>query len=180
MSTGGIIVSWIFVAIYLLLIVIFGISLVMAIFLKVPFVPTKKSLIKKLIEIAELKSGQIIMDLGCGDGRLLIYAKQHHDITAIGYEMSPVPYYLALIRRFFTKTKFEIRCKNFFKSNLDEANVIFLYLIPDVLPKLGEKLLKECKKGTKIISHTFKIPTLTPVKTIEKDAQHPIIYIYEI
>lgn len=160
----------------------FGITLIQGVLTKVPFVPTRKKVTKRLLEIAKLKDGQTILDLGCGDGRLLFEAEKQAKIKAIGYEISPLPYFLSRTKKLFKRSKVEFRFKNFFKENISEADVIFLYLIPDILPDLAKKLKKECKKGTKIISHTFALHELKPKQTIKKDKTQklPSFYIYKI
>ncbi len=173
------ILYWFAILIYTIFLVLFGLSLLYAVFFKAPFVPSTKKVSKKLIEIADLKDGQIVYDLGSGDGRLVFEALKQHDIQAVGYENSPLPYLMANIAKLFRQSPAKFRFKNFFKEDLSKPDRIFLYLIPDIMPKLGEKLKKECKKDCLIISNTFKIPNMEPIKTIPKDDGYPTIYVYQ-
>ncbi len=171
-----------FSGMYLLFLIIFGISMLIAVITKIPFVPTPKRIIHKLIEIADLKGTEKIYDLGCGDGRLLFITESKTSIAGTGYEISPMPLIISKIKKFFLKSKVEIKAKNFLKQDLSDADTIFVYLIPDIMPKLAKKLKNECKKGTKIISHTFKIKDLQTKKIYKKDKSKklPVIYVYEI
>ena len=149
---------------------------------RVPYVPTSKRVINKIIKEADFKKGDTFMDLGCGDGRMLIEAEKNNKINAIGYEIAPLVYFMALWKKFINKSKAKIKFKSFFKENLSKADIIFCYLMPHELKKLANKLKKECKKGTKIISNTFKIQGLKPSKVIPRNKKQktPTLYVYKI
>jgi len=169
-------------AVILIFILLFVITAFVSLFLKVPYVPTKKRVMQEIIKQADLKNGQTFFDLGCGDGRMLIEAEKSKNINAVGYEIAPLVYLLAIARKFFSRSKAQIKFKNFFNENLGKADVIFCYLMPAELAKLAKKVKKECKKGTKIISNTFHIQGLKPVKTIprNKKTKIPTLYFYEV
>lgn len=151
-------------------------------FYRVPYVPSKMRVIKKVLSLAKLKKGQRVYDLGCGDGRFLIEAYKKAQVEATGFEMAPIPYLLAQLNKFVHKAKIKIQMKNFFKYNLRDADVIFCYLLPETLTDLKDKFLNECQKGTKIICHTFQIEGLKPVKVVVKNKKTgiPNIYMYKI
>jgi SAM-dependent methyltransferase len=173
---------WGVTILYSAFVLVFAFSFLLTLFIKVPFVPSKNIVAKKLIEEADIKDGQKIYDLGCGDGRLLIEASKNKKVKAIGYEISPMAYILGKINTWFKRSKAEVKFKNFFHQNLKDANVIFLYLLPEILPAVGDKIKEECAKGTRIISNTFKLPNLEPIKVIAKNPQAglPTIYVYEV
>ncbi|MBD3156285.1 hypothetical protein GF369_00495 [Candidatus Peregrinibacteria bacterium] len=150
--------------------------------LRVPYVPTKKRVMQEIIKHAQLKKGQTFFDLGCGDGRMLIEAERRKHVQAIGYEIAPLVYIFALIRKAISRSKATIKFKNFFHENLENADVIFCYLMPAELQKLAKKIKKECKKGTCIISNTFHIKGLKPTKVIPKNEKTkiPTLYFYKI
>ncbi|MFC1600350.1 50S ribosomal protein L11 methyltransferase [Patescibacteria group bacterium] len=150
--------------------------------LRVPYVPTKKSVMRKIMKETIIKKGETFLDLGCGDGRMLIEAEKQNNVNVEGYEIAPMIYLMAMLRKLVNKSKAKIHFKNFFKEDLNHGDVIFCYLMPHELVKLAKKIKKECNKGTRIISNTFKIKGLTPVKIIPKDEQNkiPTLYFYEI
>ena len=148
----------------------------------VPYVPTQNRVAKKMIEVAGLKAQETVFDLGCGDGRLLMEAEKRTRVKAEGFEMAPLVYFLALARKFLFQSKVKIHFQNMFTANLRKANVIFCYLIPNVMPRLAEKIKNECKRGTRIISNTFHIADLKPYRVFKKDPSKglPTIYVYKI
>lgn len=171
-----------FLLIYLILLLLFGATLLVNAATGIPYVPSRTHIAKKLIEHAELKKGDTVFDLGCGDGRLLTKAAKTQNVTAIGFEIAPLVYIAAELRRLFSKNRkhIDIRFKSMFDANLREADVIFVYLMPKILPKIAAKIKKECKKGTRVVSSTFKIPSLTLAKHIPKHRHYPNIYVYKI
>jgi hypothetical protein len=171
----------------LLLLVSGGVLLMLAtavinILMMVPYVPSRKRVVKHLVGIAQLKEGEKVYDLGCGDGRILIEAGKQAKVNAVGYEAAPIPYLLAIVRRLISRSKFRISMKNFFKQNLSDANVIFCYLGPDCANRLAAKFKKECRPGTRVYSHTFTIDALNLKKSWPKNPAQklPSIFYYEI
>lgn len=158
------------------------VTAMVSLFLKVPYVPSKKRVVKEMIKVANLKSNDVVYDLGCGDGRLLFEAEKANKIQAKGYELAPIPFLLAKIRKFFLNSKINIHMANFFSANLQDANIIFCYLGPETMGQLYTKIKHECKKGTKIISNTFSVHGVEPSKVWIKNEKQklPTIYLYEI
>lgn len=150
-------------------------------FFRVPYVPSNPRAVRKMVKMARLKKGEIVYDLGCGDGRLLIEAERKN-VDARGYELAPIPFLLAQLQKLWNRSNVKIYAKNFFDSNLKDANVIFCYLGPETMAQLYKKLKKECRKGTKIISNTFTIHGVKPVKVWAKSQTErtPSIYMYEL
>lgn len=167
---------------FLVFILIFTATALVGIISRVPYVPTKKRVMHKILDEISMKKGETFMDLGCGDARMLIEAEKRRKINAVGYEIAPLVYILALFRKLITRSKAKIYFKNFFKENLNKADVIFCYLMPHELKKLAGKLKKECKKDTRIISNTFKIQGLKPQRVIKKSEKDktPTLYLYKI
>jgi len=152
------------------------------IFYIVPFVPTRRKIIHHIIRLAALKKGEKVYDLGCGDARFLIEAEKKAQIEGTGYEIAPLPMILAWLNKWINGSKIKIRIQSFFRADLKEADVIFCYLLPETMDKLAAKFKKECHKGTRIFSHTFKISSMEPVKVWPRDKEHklPTIYLYQI
>ncbi len=162
--------------------VLLALSALVHIFFLVPYVPSKNNVVKEMIRAAKLKPNETVFDLGCGDGRLLIEAERKAKVKAVGFELAPLVYLIALARKFFARAKTKIKFQNFFHANLSKANVIFCYLLPNVMPRLAEKIKKECKRGTRIVSNTLHIADLKSYRIFKKDAAKglPTIYVYKI
>jgi len=124
-----------------------------------PFVPTPYNTSGKSLQLANVGNTDIVFDLGCGDGRLLLLAiREFNAKKAIGYEIAPWPYFKArfLTRRF--KNKIRIYRRNLLKADLSEATVVVLYLMQGLLENLRSKLEKELPKNTRVVSVGFRIP----------------------
>jgi ribosomal protein L11 methylase PrmA len=146
------------------------------------FTTTHKSKIQKILETILMNPGQIVFDLGCGDGRFLIAAEKRYKIKAFGFEINPWPYFLSKIRVMLQGAHVSIRFKDFWNADLREADFVFCYLFPDLMERLKEKLSKELKTGATVISCNFEIPGWKPVNIIS--SSHRIhkdpIFIYKI
>lgn len=116
-----------------------------------PFVPTKNASADAMIRLAEIRSGDVVYDLGSGDGKLLVLAARK-GARATGYEINPMLVLFSKLRG--TNTHW----KNFWGADIHDADVIFIYLLPWKMERLAEKLKKECKKGTTIVSNSFIFP----------------------
>ena len=164
------------------LIGIYFMTLVANLLAKVPFVPTSGRIINYIISICELKKGEKVYDLGCGDARFLLEAEKKTGEQGIGYENAMLPYLLAQLRKYLNKAKVIVKMENFFRADLSKADVIYCYLGPDVMTELNKKFQKECRKGTRIYSNSFSIKDLTPKKTWPRDPKKrlPTVYLYEI
>lgn len=172
----------IFLIAFLIFFILLMISIVVHIIFWVPFVPSSKRVIEKMIAAAELKPGETVFDLGCGDARILVSAEKKAKVKAVGFEIAPIMLLMSFARKFFARSRAEIHCKNFFNADFSKADVIFCYLIPNVMPRLAEKIKKECKKGTRIISNTFHLTGMEPTCVFKKDPALglPTIYVYKL
>lgn len=147
----------------------------------VPYVPTPINVAKMMVDAAQIKDQQIVIDLGCGDGRLLGYALLQHDITAIGYEVNWMARILATFRFLKSAQKPLIKNQNFFSADLSQADVVFCYLFPKTMKRLREKFEKELKPGAVIVSYSFPLEGWEPEKILQTDPKKPknfLIYRY--
>ncbi|MBD3270474.1 hypothetical protein GF376_03025 [Candidatus Peregrinibacteria bacterium] len=171
-----IVLSSVLVLIVLMLITILTLFFVA----KAPYVPSQKKMIKSILDSIQMKKNAKLYDLGCGDGRFLIQAEKTYQIKGIGFEISIIPYLFSILFKKIEKSDVQIHFANFYKKNLSDADYIFCYLYPEMMEKVAEKIKKECKKGTKLISNTFSIKNMQPSKVIAKNKnQKQNIYIYE-
>ena len=139
--------------------------------------PTSHKIRDALLEnLPELNDGTII-ELGSGWGNLLFpLSKKYAGCSIIGFENSPIPY---LFSSFLNHSKnLKIVRNDFFEKSLREANLIVCYLFPANMERLKEKLERELRPGTQVVSHTHEIPTWKPKQTISVDSS--TIYLYEI
>lgn len=157
-------------------------TIIMNLLSKVPYVPTSRRIVKYIAEIARIQTNEKVYDLGCGDGIFLAAAQKYTKKPATGYESAPLPYYLARLRKLFSRSTMEVLMKNFFTVSLADADVIYCYLGPDVMNKVAEKVKKECRKGTRLYSHTFSIHSMKPSKVWQKNKEKrlPTVYLYKI
>lgn len=155
---------------------------------KVPFVPVPNSILKDIKNILDVKEGSVVYDLGCGDGKVLFYISKY--ITKakyIGIENVTFPLILAHTRSWWRKinksTTIEIINQDFFTRDLSDATHVFTYLYPNVMDDLLPKLDRELKKGTRLVSVTFKFTQKQPVKEFDlgrsKYQLARKIYVYE-
>lgn len=163
--------------------VIILVSIVYYAFVYVPYVPTPMRVARMMVEAAEIRDGQTVIDLGCGDGRLLGLALEDHDIQAIGYEVNWMARWLATMRFFRRAKKPRILAQNFFSADLRQADVVFCYLFPKTMEQLREKFENELRPGTTLISYSFTMKGWTPEKTFQTDPRKPdhfLIYRYRV
>lgn len=147
-----------------------------------PFVGTEPKIVKRMLDMAELKKSDVLYDLGSGDGRIVVSAALR-GIKAVGIEIDPVKVWYS---RFFIKLlKLEKHAKvergNFFEKDLSKANIVTLFLLHDTDKKLKDKLIKELKKGSRIVSYSFIFEGWKPEKTYNSfDSIWGPIYLYKM
>ncbi|HEX5448283.1 MAG TPA: class I SAM-dependent methyltransferase [Candidatus Saccharimonadales bacterium] len=126
-----------------------------------PYFPSLRPHVKAALKLLDLKKGQVVYDLGCGDGRFLRSAAKH-GLVAVGYELNPFMFAWSWLttRRYGRRVK--VRFGNFWHADLSEADAIFVFLLDKYMPKLDERIRATAKKHVKLASHTFKIPGKKP------------------
>ncbi len=133
--------------------------------LRMPYIPTSMRLVRAMVEMARLQGHETVMDLGAGDGRLLITAKRlHPGVKAIGCELVPTIWLLGKLRILLSGESVDFRLCSLFSMDLSRADALFLYVTPRVMEELEHKCQKELKRGTIIISHAFRFPHKKPTE----------------
>ena len=135
-----------------------------------PYVPSQSIVVERMLKLAYVKPNDIVIDLGCGDGRILISAVRDFKARkAIGYELNSELYSKTRkkVESLGYKEKIQIFNKDLFDANLSEATVITLYLTTSGNRLLRPKLKKETVKGTRIVSHDFDIKPWRASKKVE-------------
>jgi SAM-dependent methyltransferase len=139
-----------------------------------PYVPTLKPQIKSAFDLLDLKPNQTIIELGSGDGRVLIYAAKN-GFNAIGYELNPILFIVSFFLTFKYRGKIKIYLKNFWNAELPEADGVFTFLLSRQMRKLDDKLEIYPYKPIKLVSFAFKIQK----KQITKQKNGVFLYIYK-
>ena len=131
-----------------------------------PFVATPTPVVRQMLVLAELKPGEILYDLGSGDGRAVIMAAKDFGAKSMGVELREdlVKRALSNIHELGLETKAQILQNDIFKVNLSQADVVFLYLTTSANEKVKPKLETELKPGARIVSHDYEILGWKPSK----------------
>ncbi|MFC1490373.1 SAM-dependent methyltransferase [Candidatus Latescibacterota bacterium] len=136
------------------------------------FVPTPQEVVEKMLELAQVKESDLIYDLGCGDGRIVVTAAEKYGCRGVGYDIDPERIIDSLnnVKKNNVGHLVRIEQKDVFTLDLSDASVITLYLLPSLNVKLIPQL-KKLKPGTRIVSHDFDMRGVKPDKviTIEDD-----------
>jgi len=121
------------------------------------FVPTPQEVVEDMLRLVDVKKGDVLYDLGSGDGRIAITAAKLYGIRAVGIDIDPQRIAEAQenARKAGVTNLVEFRQADLFMSDFREATVITLYLLPELNVKLRPRLLAELNPGTRIVSHQF-------------------------
>jgi SAM-dependent methyltransferase len=137
------------------------------------YFPTPVTVVDRMLELAEIKKGDVLYDLGCGDGRIVIAAAKRYGIKAIGFDIDPkrVAEASENVRKSGVSELVTIKQQDIFQIDLSEATVVTMYLLPALNVKLMPQLAR-LKPGSRIVSHAFDMKGARP-KTVETIGQPP-------
>jgi cyclopropane fatty-acyl-phospholipid synthase-like methyltransferase len=143
-----------------------------------PWVPGSMRVIRRMLELAEVKPGQMVVDLGAGDGRIVIIAARSFRAKAAGVEIDPLRWALANlgIRILGLRDRAVVRLGNMRSFPLEGADVVTLYLLKGIKQELQDRLQKSLRPGARVVSHTFSMSGWTPTVLDERLG----IFVYEI
>jgi len=132
------------------------------------YVPTPPEVVEKMLELAEVKKDDLVYDLGCGDGRIVVTAAKKYGCRGVGYDINPkrIRESLQNVEKNNVGKLVRIEQEDIFTLDLSEANVITLYLLPSLNVKLIPQLEK-LKPGSRIVSHDFDMKGVTPDKVVK-------------
>jgi len=142
----------------------------------VPYVPTTQKMAKRMVQIANIKKGQKVYDLGCGNGKILFEAEKK-GVICTGYELICSVVWYVKLKKKIKKSSIKIFCKDFFSEDISDADIIFCYLFPSVMDRIYKEKWNTLKKGTKLISNTFPLTDVKP--TQQEETKDGKIFIYE-
>jgi SAM-dependent methyltransferase len=128
-----------------------------------PWLPVRKRDIKAAFDLVEIGAHDVVIDLGSGDGRLLIAAAEK-GAQVIGYELNPILCAVSQLRLKRHGARYAVYRKDLLDADLSKATVIFFFGIHELMPRVAEKLKKEARHDAKIISFAFELPGLVEVK----------------
>jgi len=144
--------------------------------LDVPYVPTPDEIVDEMIRMAGITEKDIVYDLGCGDGRIVIAATRKTGARGVGVDIDPDRIAECLVNakeaRVGDKVKFIQQ--DLFKTDFSEATVLALYLLPELNVKLRPRILNELKPGSRVISHNYSMGDWLPDKARHMDGGHTI------
>jgi len=144
------------------------------------FVPTPQEVVDEMLRLANVKKGDVLYDLGSGDGRIPITAARKFGVRGVGIDIDPQRIAEANenAKRSGVTDLVKFRQEDLFKADFREATVVTLYLLPDLNEKLRPRLWAELKPGTRIVSHQFEMGNWKPEKTVELNGR--TIYFWTI
>ncbi len=131
------------------------------------YVPTPQEVVDKMLEMADVRKGEIVYDLGCGDGRIPVTAAKKYGSRAWGFDINPVRVKESLDNVANNKVKdlVTIKLQDIFELDLSKADVVTLYLLPQLNVKLIPQLDK-LKPGCRIVSHDFNMDGVRPKREV--------------
>jgi SAM-dependent methyltransferase len=140
--------------------------------------PAPMDKVHKLLEIAGVSDKDVVYDLGCGDGRVLITAARRFGARGVGYEIDPFRFVFAwfMTRLSGQAHRVTIRFGNFFGKDIAEATVIVLFLYGPAMERLKQKFIRELKPGTRVASYVWRFDGWECVDHLPEDN----IYLYRI
>jgi ribosomal protein L11 methylase PrmA len=137
------------------------------------FVPTPQEVVEDMLRLANVRKGDVLYDLGSGDGRIPVTAAKLYGVRAVGIDIDPERIREAQenARKNGVEKLVQFRMDDLFNADFRDATVITLYLLPDLNVKLRPRLLRELKPGTRIVSHQFDMGTWKPDKKLESNGR---------
>ena len=137
------------------------------------FVPTPQEVVEDMLRLADVRKGDVLYDLGSGDGRIAITAAKKYGIRAIGIDIDPERITEAQdnAKSAGVGKQVEFRLGDIFTMDFRDATVVTLYLLPELNVKLRPRLLAELKPGTRIVSHQFDMGDWRPDKKLESNGR---------
>jgi SAM-dependent methyltransferase len=132
----------------------------------VPYVPTTEEAVQAMLKLADVKKTDVVYDLGCGDGRIVVAAAKNFGAHAVGIDINPVRIAEAKANAKTAGVENLVRFEenDLFEADFHQATVVTLFLLPNINLKLLPKLLEQLKPGTRVVSNTFDMGDWKPEK----------------
>jgi ribosomal protein L11 methylase PrmA len=144
------------------------------------YVPTPYEVVDEMLRLANVKKGDVLYDLGSGDGRIPVTAAKKFGVRAVGIDIDPQRIKEATenAKKHGVGKLVTFKQEDLFKTDFKDATVVTLYLLPDLNVKLRPRLLNELKPGTRIVSHQFDMGTWKPEKKVELNGR--VVYLWTV
>jgi cyclopropane fatty-acyl-phospholipid synthase-like methyltransferase len=125
--------------------------------LDVPYVPSTEEAVRAMLELADVKKGDIVYDLGCGDGRIVITAAKQYGARGVGIDIDPerIAEARANAKKEGVENLVRFEQQDFFQADFREATVVTMFLLTSVNERLRPKLESDLKPGTRVVTNTF-------------------------
>ncbi len=144
----------------------------------VPYIPTSPEVVEAMLKLGDVKKSDVVYDLGCGDGRIVITASQKYEARGTGVDISPERVQEAEenARRAGVSARVHFVEQNLFSTDFRDATVVTLFLLPELNLRLRPKLLRDLRTGARIVSHRFDMADWKPDKQVLVNGE--IIYLW--
>ena len=149
--------------------------------LDVPFVPTPQDVVERMLAMARVGKDDVVYDLGCGDGRIVVTAARAYGARGVGIDINPerIAEARANARKAGVDRRVDLRVANLFETDMSPASVVTLYLLPEVNVRLRPQLWQQLRVGTRVVSHAFDMgPEWPPEQTV--DVSGRTVYLWTI
>ena len=149
--------------------------------LDVPYVPTPQPVVDRMLEIARVERSDMVYDLGCGDGRIVVTAARRYGCRGVGIDIDPqrIAEARANAREAGVTRLVDFRVADLFQSDFSQATVVTLYLLPEINLRLRPQLWRQLRVGTRIVSHDFTMGNDWPPERTER-VEHKTLYSWTI
>jgi SAM-dependent methyltransferase len=146
--------------------------------LDVPYVPTPQTVVDAMLGLAAVKKDDVVYDLGCGDGRIVITAAKKYGARGVGIDIDPdrIKEANANAKEAGVSDRVKFIEQDLFQTDFKEASVVTLYLLPEINLRLRPKLLSELKAGTRVVSHAFDMGDWKPDKSETVDGDRRVYF----
>lgn len=157
-----------FIAIFSLACAVLFVATAYSVLFGAPFVPTDRERVREMLALSDLKPGETLLDLGSGDGRIVIAAAKA-GARAEGWEVNPYLWLWSkwMIRRAGVADRAKVRLGSYWGDDMGHADVVTLFLITKHMPRMQEKLRRELRPGSRVVSYVFTFPEW------DREAQSP-------
>ncbi len=144
----------------------------------VPWIPARRQRIRKALQLANLRPGETLYDLGAGDGRALLIAAEEFGAQAVGIEAGPAQCLWGRMKCLFSGSRHRVRlrCGDFYCADLSAADVVFVYLTSAQTARLEEKLTRELRPGARVVSLAADFPGWQPLAVDREN----VIFLYQM